>query len=164
MTATLQARIGRELLGLNRPRRWASPGDLAKVITPKTVQTPALDLIDAALVDVLDRPDGRLIITMAPQEGKSQRVAHDFIVWWLKEHPSTRIVTASYGQELANRNGLAVRRTISAHPELGMPGGPLVVSAIAAKLSDFSYDAVRYGQLSRSAWDAYSYDTAFGYW
>ena len=52
----------------------------------------------------------------------------------------------------------------SAHPELGMPGGPLVVSAIAAKLSDFSYDAVRYGQLSRSAWDAYSYDTAFGYW
>jgi hypothetical protein len=52
----------------------------------------------------------------------------------------------------------------TAHPELGMPGGPLVVSAIAAKLSDFSYDAVRYGQLSRGAWDAYSYDTAFGYW
>lgn len=99
---------------------YTTPGRLAQAINPKTVQTPALDLIDAALVDLRQQPDGRLIITMAPQEGKSQRVAHDFIVWWLKEAPATRIVTASYGQELANRNGLAVRRTIAAHPELGL--------------------------------------------
>jgi hypothetical protein len=45
-----------------------------------------------------------------------------------------------------------------------MPGGELAISATAAKVSDFSYDSIRYGQLSRSAWTAYSYDTAFGYW
>lgn len=51
-----------------------------------------------------------------------------------------------------------------AKPELGLPNGNLVLGAIAAKLEDFSYDAVRYGQLGRSAWSAYAYDTMFGYW
>lgn len=99
---------------------YTTPGKLAQAIRPDTVQTPALDRIDAALVDLRAKPNGRLIVTMAPQEGKSQRVAHDFVVWWLKELSFTRIVTASYGQELANRNGLAVRRTITTHPELGL--------------------------------------------
>lgn len=99
---------------------YTTPGRLAQAIRPDTVQTPALDRIDAALVELRNQPNGRLIITMAPQEGKSQRVAHDFVVWWLKEKPATRIVTASYGQELANRNGLAVRRTITNHPALGL--------------------------------------------
>lgn len=52
----------------------------------------------------------------------------------------------------------------AAKPELGVPPGNLVLGAIAAKLEDFSYDAVRYGQLGRSAWSAYAYETAFGYW
>ncbi len=52
----------------------------------------------------------------------------------------------------------------AAKPELGIPPGNLVLGAIAAKLEDFSYDAVRYGQLGRSAWSAYAYETAFGYW
>lgn len=51
-------------------RRWATPGDMARDLDPRTVQTPALDLIDRALVDLLDTPDGRLIISMPPQEGK----------------------------------------------------------------------------------------------
>lgn len=100
--------------------RWSTPGTLAKAINPKTVQTPALDLIDQALAGLRAHSDGRLIITMAPQEGKSVRVAHDFIVWWLKQAPDTPVVAASYGQQLANRNGLAVRRTIETHPELGL--------------------------------------------
>jgi hypothetical protein len=52
----------------------------------------------------------------------------------------------------------------SAKPELGLPTGNLTLGAIAAKLEDFSYDAVRYGQLSRTSWSAYAYETAFGYW
>ncbi|MBI2392855.1 MAG: IPT/TIG domain-containing protein [Deltaproteobacteria bacterium] len=52
----------------------------------------------------------------------------------------------------------------AASPELGLPGGNLVIGAIAAKLDGFSYDAVRYGQLGRAAWKAYAYDTAMGYW
>ena len=101
-------------------RRWPTPGDLARHLDPRTVQTPALNLIDQALVNLLDTPNGRLIITMAPQEGKSTRVAKDFVVWALSQQPDWRIVGASYGQSLANRNGLAVRRLIDRTKDLGL--------------------------------------------
>lgn len=101
-------------------RRWATPGQLAQHLTPATVQTPALDVIDAELVRLLDQPDGRLIITMPPQEGKSTRAAGDFPVWSLTQNPDLRIVTASYAQSLANRNGRAIRRRITEHPDLGL--------------------------------------------
>ena len=52
-------------------RRWDTPGDLAKAIEPRTKQTGALDLIDEELVRLANTPDGRLIITMPPQEGKA---------------------------------------------------------------------------------------------
>jgi hypothetical protein len=61
-------------------RTFATPGELARRIAPTTVQTQALDLIDAALVACADAEDGRLIITMPPQEGKSTRVAKDFVI------------------------------------------------------------------------------------
>ena len=50
---------------------YATPGEMAVALNPKTVQTPALDLIDRALVELANTPDGRLIVTMAPQEGKA---------------------------------------------------------------------------------------------
>jgi predicted phage terminase large subunit-like protein len=99
---------------------WESPGAVARATNPNTIQTPALELIDEALVEALNTPDARLIISMAPQEGKSVRVANDFPVWALTQNPELRIVTASYGQGLANRNGRAVRNRIIAHPELGL--------------------------------------------
>ncbi|WP_198588243.1 phage terminase large subunit [Geodermatophilus chilensis] len=104
--------------------RWQTPGELARAINPATVQTPALDLIDTALVDVLNTPDGRLIVTMPPQEGKSTRVAGEFPTWVLTHNPETRIVVASYGQGLATRNGRAIRNRITSHPELGLSIAP----------------------------------------
>ena len=105
-------------------RRWATPGDLARQLNPRTVQTPALDLIDQALVRLADTPDGRLIICMAPQEGKSVRVAGDYPTWLLTQNPNLRIITASYGQALANRNGRAIRNRIAANPDLGLRIAP----------------------------------------
>jgi hypothetical protein len=51
-------------------RRWRTPGDLAREIDPRTINTPALDLIDQALVDLADGKEHRLAIFMSPQEGK----------------------------------------------------------------------------------------------
>ena len=51
-------------------RQWASPGELAKAIDPGTVQTPALDLVDEAVVWAYTTPGARLLISMSPQEGK----------------------------------------------------------------------------------------------
>ena len=97
--------------------KWATPGALARSLTPGTVQTPALDLVDTALVEALTTPDSRLIVTMAPQEGKSTRVASDFPIWALTRDPDLRIITASYGQSLANRNGRTIRNRITRAPE-----------------------------------------------
>lgn len=97
------------------PSRWPTPGALAQFVDPRTVQTPALDLIDAELVRLLDTPDSRLIVSMPPQEGKSVRVAGDFPAWVLTHRPDWRVVTASYGQDLANRNGRSIRRRFTSH-------------------------------------------------
>ena len=123
--------------------RWATPGALARQTNPKTVQTPALDLIDAALVEAFNTPDSRLIISMAPQEGKSVRVANDFPIWALTQNPDLRIVTASYGQSLANRNGRAVRNRIQSHPELG-----LKIAADNGSVSEWSIKGHEGGLLS----------------
>lgn len=100
--------------------RWDTPGHLASATNPNTVQTPALDIIDEALVRTYHKPDGRLIISMAPQEGKSVRAANDFPIWALTQNPEMQIVSASYGQSLANRNGRAIRNRIQSHPEMGL--------------------------------------------
>jgi predicted phage terminase large subunit-like protein len=105
-------------------RKWATPGDLAKHLSPKTIQTPALDLIDAELIRLLDEPEGRLIISMPPQEGKSTRAAADFPTWVLTQNPDCRIVVASYGQGLANRNGKAIRTRVVTNPDLGLKLAP----------------------------------------
>lgn len=94
--------------------KWNTPGDLAKHLTPETIQTPALDLIDAALVEAFNTPDARLIITMPPQEGKTTRVSRDFPSWVLSLNPETRIQAASYGDDLARDNGSAVRERMKA--------------------------------------------------
>lgn len=104
--------------------RWVSPGVMAQQLDHRTIQTPALQLIDQALVEAFTTPDSRLIITMPPQEGKSTRVARDFLIWALTQNPEIRIVAGSYGQGLANRNGRVVRNMILAHPELGLQIAP----------------------------------------
>lgn len=100
--------------------KYATPGELALALDPRTKQTPTLDLIDQALVELYNTPDGRLILSVAPQEGKSTRVAKDFVTWVHTMNPNCRVVTASYGQTLANRNGLALRRNITDHIDLNL--------------------------------------------
>lgn len=99
-------------------RQWATPGDLAKDLDPSVRQTPALDLIDDELVRLAGTPDARLIISLAPQEGKSSRVAEIFPVWALQRNPDLRIVVASYGMALARRNGRAIRNRIITNGDL----------------------------------------------
>lgn len=100
---------------------WGTPGAMALELEPSTVvQTPALDLIDAALVETLEKRDGRLIISMPPQEGKSQRASRWFPHWVLTRNPDTRIAIASYEHGVARRWGRAIRTDLSQHPETGL--------------------------------------------
>lgn len=103
------------------PPRWPTPGALAVALDPKTRQTRALDVIDQALVDAYQTPDARLIISMPPQEGKSQRTSRRFPLWALTQNPDLRIAIASYESGVARRWGRAIRDDITTHAtELGL--------------------------------------------
>lgn len=98
--------------------RWATPGEMARELDPRTIQTPALDLIDEALVRTFNTPDSRLIISMPPQEGKSQRASRRFPEWALQQNPETRIAITSYEANIARRWGRAIRDDIKQNTEV----------------------------------------------
>jgi predicted phage terminase large subunit-like protein len=95
--------------------RYPAPHDLAKALDPKVVRTPALALLDQSLIDVADGRCKRLIWTMPPQEGKSQRVSRTFPAWLLARDPDKRIAIASYELGTARRWGRAIRNDIKAN-------------------------------------------------
>ena len=103
---------------------WDTPGDMAQALDPTTVQTPALRLIDTQLAQLTDTTDGRLIVSMPPQEGKSQRCSRRFPLWALTHNPDTRIAIASYAHSVARRWGRVIRDDIAAHPKLGLTVRP----------------------------------------
>lgn len=92
---------------------YPTPGRLAKKLDPATVQTPALDLIDAALVKVDKGEINRLIVSISPQEGKSERITHYGTLWMLLRNPERRIGLVSYGEDVASRMSYAVRNDIA---------------------------------------------------
>lgn len=100
--------------------RWNTPGAMAQALDPRTLQTPALRLIDQKLVDAFNTPDSRLIISMPPQEGKSQRASRRFPLWALTQNPDLRIAMASYEARIAERWGRTVRDDIRQNPNLGL--------------------------------------------
>ncbi len=120
-----------------------TPGQLAKLIDPTTNQTPALDLIDAELIRTAQTPGARLIVSIAPQQGKSTRISRVFPIWLLRRYPDKRIVIGSYGQSLAVKHGRWIRNKITAHPELG-----LSVAAGNSAVHDWSIEDHNGGVLS----------------
>ena len=98
-----------------RARHWATPGELALAVDRTTVQTPALDLIDDAVAWTYSTPGARLIISVPPQEGKSQRVTKTGSLWALIRNPELRIGIASYAQSLAETFGREVRNWITSY-------------------------------------------------
>lgn len=121
--------------------RWPTPGALARALNPNTVQTPALDIIDTHLVRVAERIDlpahlrgrpgapgiDRLIMSMPPQEGKSERTTHYGVLWYLLRNPDLRVVIVSYSQAIAERMSYLIRQDLEAFNgtdgtvELGLP-------------------------------------------
>lgn len=93
--------------------RWDSPGALAAVLDPATVETPALRLIDQELVKLATDPDvDRLIISMPPQEGKSVRTSIRFPEWLLERNKDLRIAIVSYTDEMARRHGADIKQDV----------------------------------------------------
>lgn len=114
MDALLE-RLANEFEGVAQ-KGFASPLDVARIVEPKTVQTAALDIIDAALI-AAENGTGprRLIISMPPQEGKSQRVSRHFVTWLLARDPTRRVAMIGYQDRISRRWGKQVRDDIQAN-------------------------------------------------
>lgn len=96
-----------------KPRRWASPLDMACDLDPRTVRTPALEAINAALVRLADKPgQGRLAVFMSPQEGKSNLCSYWNPLWLLTNNPDLRIIAVSYNAEKSREWGAEVKLAI----------------------------------------------------
>jgi predicted phage terminase large subunit-like protein len=96
---------------LDRPD-WSTPGALARDLDPTTRQTGALDIVDAALVDVAEGRTDRLIISMPPQEGKSERTTHYGALWMLARDPNLRIGIVSFDGNIASGFSSKIRNDI----------------------------------------------------
>lgn len=115
---------------------WRSPGAMAMELDARTVQTSALDLIDDALVDVANGKCLRLMISMAPQEGKSERTSRRFPLWALRRNPDLRIAIVSYAHGVARRWGQFIRDDIVNHGDaIGLSVDPSSSAAHEWKLS-----------------------------
>lgn len=158
-----QRRAAASLRHASATVEYPSPMALARALDPATVQTPALNLIDQALVDVeravscmlrrriafalhreqmgaaedngeteqeawrlaaLDVPDEgerRLIISMPPQEGKSQIATHYGQLWLLRRYPNLRLGIVSYSEEIARSFSFLSRNDVASFT--GLDGG-----------------------------------------
>lgn len=91
--------------------KFPHPLALAIYLDGSMISTPAIDLISRKWVEALHQKDGRLTISLPPQQGKT--VLSRFAIFWaLLEDPNRRVVFASYGQMLARTSGRAVRNLI----------------------------------------------------
>lgn len=104
---------------------WTSPLAMACDLDPAVRRTPALDLLNAKLVEASRTPNARLLLSFAPQQGKSWLVGRWFLIWSLWLNRGKRCVYASYGLDLARRNQGETRGVVSQYADrLGMSLDP----------------------------------------
>jgi predicted phage terminase large subunit-like protein len=88
---------------------------MAADLDQKFRRTPAIDLINEAIVRCVNTVDGRLIVVLPPQTGKSTLVTKWLPTWLLHRDPDLRNVVASYAASVARRMGRLVRNEIEWH-------------------------------------------------
>jgi hypothetical protein len=113
-------RVAREIARRQRRTRYPSPGALAHAIDPlATVETPALALIDRAVLRAVERMEqgegARLAVAMPPQEGKSRRLTIATPLWLLVRNPDLRVGIASFESDNATTFSREVRNMIAAY-------------------------------------------------
>lgn len=83
----------------------------------KDVPGKHLALLDSLLQQVSEGNLRRLIVTMPPRHGKSERVSKKFPAWYLGNHPQDEIIIASYSLDLARDFSRIARDTFMRHKD-----------------------------------------------
>jgi predicted phage terminase large subunit-like protein len=98
----------------NPQRRYPSPGALASALDPNWRTSPAIDMIDRALVELMEDPEqDALAVFLPPQEGKSQLCSRRFPEWVLDWNPALRCAGVSYELDVALRWGRDVKQDVA---------------------------------------------------
>lgn len=114
--------------------------DLAARFDPTYKRTSALNLLGQRLSATALSHDGRLAISIPPQEGKTSCLRW-LCAWLLLDNPDRRIVYASYAATLARASGRIVRSYIQAY---GAAYG-LTIARDHADASDWQLESHRGG-------------------
>jgi predicted phage terminase large subunit-like protein len=77
-----------------------------------------LDILDARLQDVSEGRIKRLIVTMPPRHGKSERVSKKFPAWHIGKNPDDEIILASYSIDLARDFSRIARDTFTTNDDV----------------------------------------------
>lgn len=99
----------------------ASPTVLARGLDPHYKVRPHARVIGQALVELAELADSgehvgpRLMIFTPPQLGKSTLATEWGSFWWLCKHPTHRVISTSYDDDLARRRGRRVREHVTKH-------------------------------------------------
>lgn len=138
--AALAGRVRAQAARLRTVRECPTPADLAARFDATFVRTSAVDLVASRLRETMRTRDGRLVISVPPQEMKTTLLRWA-ILWALTDDPDRRIVFASYAAGLARTSGRIVRGLIETHG--GAVG--LAVSRIHADAADWEIEGHRGG-------------------
>lgn len=96
-------------------RQYANAAELAASVDIDYNITPALKCIADAIEDVLRYPRCNLLVTMPPQEGKSNLCSVWTPIRGLQLDPNRRIILATYGDALAESHSATCRDLITKH-------------------------------------------------
>ncbi|MUT66021.1 phage terminase large subunit [Paenibacillus sp. NEAU-GSW1] len=77
-----------------------------------------LDVLDQHLQDVSEGRIKRLIVTMPPRHGKSERVSKKFPAWHIGRNPNDEMIIASYSIDLARDFSRISRDTFTNHGDV----------------------------------------------
>ncbi|MDI3420722.1 terminase large subunit domain-containing protein [Streptomyces luteolus] len=95
--------------------RLTDPVTLAHSLQPSFEPRPHNRVIARGMRRLINGKTRKLLITTPPQVGKSTTAAVWGVFWWLARHPRDHVIIVSYGAELAEERGRAIRKLIRAH-------------------------------------------------
>lgn len=141
--AALVAKVREKARRLQVINECPTPADVGARFDHTFVRTPAVDLVSARLQETVTTRDGRLVVSVPPQEMKTS-LLRLLAFWLLIDDPDRRIVFASYAAGLARTSGRMIRGLVETH---GHQVG-LEVDRSHADASDWQLAGHRGGLLS----------------
>ena len=106
------------LAAARRRQRPANPAALARRIIRGYRLTPTTALIGFAVAEAIRTPDARLIICAPPRESKSTTVAIAGMLWALSRDPDSKVILASYADQLATDHSHVARALVNEHADV----------------------------------------------